>query len=245
MFLTFSSCVAIRHEDWFIKDSTSIKLEWDRERNFMLQQNELLISFLISPTMCSVSSEQLEWEQWMFPTYAPFNFCNLTRSNSKEERIPLSLRSLYCGKARRLRNYLKDTFNFSKETSFSNQKFFFLTKVFIAKIWVPFSFYFNCEIHRIYIWFIVTSMCVGVEESKYEYLSLKRYALYLLPKSSLMKNESQMIFCALALLPLTENFKALFHFFFPLQLTMWTREPYYSVCFPTTYTTRMVGSFGI
>lgn len=108
-----------------IKESTSIKLEWDRERNFMLQQNELLISFSFHQTTCSVSSEQLEWEQWMFPTYAPFNFCNLTRSNSKKERIPLSLRSLYCGKARRLRNYLKDTFNFSKETSFSNQIFFF------------------------------------------------------------------------------------------------------------------------
>lgn len=56
-------------------------------------------------------------------------------------------------------------------------------------------------------------MCVGVGESEYEYLSLKGYVLYLLPKSSLMKNESQMIFCALALLPLTENFKALPFFF--------------------------------
>lgn len=89
--------------------------------------------FLFSPTMCSRSSEQLKWEQWMFPTCAPFNFCNLTRSNSKKERIPLSLRSFYCSKSRRLRDYLKDTFNFFKETPVSNQNFFLLTKVFIVK----------------------------------------------------------------------------------------------------------------
>lgn len=55
------------------------------------------------------------------------------QGQTAKKREYLSLRSLYCRKTRRLRDYLKDTFNFFKETPVFNQNFFFLTKDFIGK----------------------------------------------------------------------------------------------------------------
>lgn len=51
------------------------------------------------------------------------------------------------------------------------------------------------------------SVYVGVREGEREYSHLKRHVICLLPKPSLTKNEFQMIYSALALLPLTGNLK--------------------------------------
>ena len=165
--------------------------------------------------MCSKTSEQLKWEQWMFPTCAPFNFCNLTRSNSKKERIPLSLRSLYCRKTRRLRDYLKDTFNFFKETPVFNQNFFFFNQRFY---WQRFGCHFLIISTVKFTGFIYGSLllpCVlGWEKLSMDTWVWKDMCCICCLNPHWWKMNPKWFSVHLGLLPLTENFKAHSHFFF-------------------------------
>lgn len=195
--------------------------------------------------MCSKTSEQLKWEQWMFPTCAPFNFCNLTRLHTAKKREYLSLSGLYYSKTRRLRDYLKDTFNFFKETPVFNQNFFFNQRFY----WQRFGCHFLIISTVKFTGFIYGSLllpCVlGWEKLSMDTWVWKDMCCICCPKLTGWKMNLKWFSGALALLPLTENFKALSHFFFFFAINNVNQRALLFSMLPTTHTTRMAGSFGI